>query len=118
MASLYKLYKINTPIRPVVSYVNAPAFKICKYQNNLLKNIFVPTFSITNSFELIASLQDVKIGNSFKLITFDIKDLFPSIPLADLNIIKSKLIESNFVETSQRTQIKIILEPILYVKGN
>ena len=27
---LPKLYKIDHPISPVVSYINAPAYKICK----------------------------------------------------------------------------------------
>ena len=44
---LPKIHKTNIPIRPVVSYVNAPVVKICKYLNNLLNNIFVSPFSVS-----------------------------------------------------------------------
>lgn len=81
---LPKLHKSGIPIRPVVSYVNAPAYKICKYLNNILKGMFTSKFSVKNSIELTNSLQNIKIQNSYKLISFDVKNLFPSIPLLDL----------------------------------
>ena len=107
---LPKIHKNNIPIRPVVSYVNAPAVKICKYLNNLLNNIFVSPFSVSNSLDLIDSLQKVKIQNSFKLISFDITNLFPSIPITDLKIILSKLINSSFSVPSQREHIQNLLD--------
>ena len=54
---LPKLHKIDHPIRPVVSYINAHAYKICKYSNNLLQSIFTTKFSIKNSLELTQALQ-------------------------------------------------------------
>ena len=53
---LSKLYKTNHPIRPVVSYVNAPIYKICKYINELLKDMFISKFSIKNLLELTKDL--------------------------------------------------------------
>ena len=107
---LPKIHKTNIPIRPVVSYVNAPAIKICKYLNNLLNNIFVSPFSVSNSLDLIDSLQKVNIQNSFKLISFDITNLFPSIPITDLKTIISKLINSSFSVPSQREHIQNLLD--------
>ena len=92
---LPKLHKIDHPIRPVVSYINDPAYKICKYLNNLLHGIFTSKFSIKNSLELTQALQHLNIQNSYKLVSFDVKNLFPSIPLSDLKIILEKLINSN-----------------------
>ena len=103
---LPKLHKTNYPLRPVVSYINAPAYKICKYLNDLLKEMFISKFSIKNSLELTKDLQNLNIQNTDKLIFFNVKNLFPSIPIRDLKIILKKLfIHSNIPDPIQCTQI-------------
>ena len=88
---LPKLHKTNYPLRPVVSYINTPTYKICKYLNDLLKNMVISKFSIKNSFELTKNLQNLNIQNTDKLISFDVKNLFPSIPIPELKIILNQI---------------------------
>ena len=74
---LPKLHKTNYPLRPVVSYINTPTYKICKYLNDLLKDMVISKFSIKNSFELTKNLQNLNIQNTDKLISFDVKKPLP-----------------------------------------
>ena len=76
---LLKIHKINTHFRPIGSYVNAPAYKICKYLNTILYESFHPKRPVKNSIELVNSLNKIQAKNSYKLISFDVKNLFPSI---------------------------------------
>jgi hypothetical protein len=83
---LPKIHKDGIPIRPVVSYVNAPAYKLCKFLNSYLRDVleFDPKYSIKNSICLVDRLKAIKIDSSCKLISLDVKNLFPSVPLLDL----------------------------------
>lgn len=106
--SLIKLHKPDNPIRPVVSFVSAPTTKI---SNRLITLItthcnFQPKYSIKNSHDLINKIKDSKLPNNSKLISFDVTNLFPSIPpLETLELVK-KLLHAN------NTNIVIIKEII------
>ena len=85
---LLKIHKINTPFRPIAFYVKAPDYKICKYLKTVLYESFHSKHSVKNSIELVNSLNKIQAKNSYKLISFDVKNRFPSIPIIELkNII-------------------------------
>lgn len=79
---LPKLHKEGIPCRPVASSFNAPASRLCKALSKLLPSLldFNPKFSIKNSSHLIDKLKVLEIPTGSKLISFDVKSLFPSIP--------------------------------------
>lgn len=84
--SLIKLHKDNHPIRPVVSFVTAPSFKLSKTLINIIKMHckFKSTHSIKNSVDLISRIKDIHLPDKAILLSFDVKNLFPSIPPADV----------------------------------
>jgi hypothetical protein len=53
-----KLHKTDNPIRPVINFQSAPAYKIARFLTSLFNNMFqLPyTFNVRNSAELIADL--------------------------------------------------------------
>ena len=57
-----KIHKINYPIRPIVNYMSAPAYKIKKYLNKYLKNklIIENKYNIKNSINLAHTLKKRK----------------------------------------------------------
>lgn len=61
--SLIKLHKNNLPIRPVVSFVNAPTARISKFLVNIIKEKcrFSPKYSLQNSYELISKIKNFRI---------------------------------------------------------
>ena len=92
--SLIKLNKTNFPIRPVVSFVTAPAYKLSRklIQIILHHTNFTSYFSVKNSQVLINNIKVINIPNNAKLISFDVQYLFPSIPLKDTIILVEKLL--------------------------
>jgi hypothetical protein len=109
-----KLHKPGKPIRPVVNNTLAPTYKIAKFlskqPNNYLnlKNSYVVKDSIT----LANNLTKLKINNSHKMITLDIKDLYVNTLIKEtLDITRDILLLHN--EEPIATQMVTLLNTIL-----
>ncbi|KAI5636419.1 hypothetical protein NE865_10839 [Phthorimaea operculella] len=120
----YKLHKENQPIRPVVAYTGAPAYKLAKVANHLFKKLthFEPAHTIKNSIDLISKIDHISIPSQAKLVSFDVKNLFPSVPVKDcLRIIGETLCEST-LEVQEvidlEAVLKICLEQNYFSWGN
>ena len=109
---LIKLHKDDLPIRPVVSYNNAPASKIAKFLNNHLRNVtnFNPSFSVKNSLHLIDSLKNLTIPYNAKLVSFDVKNLFTNIPVEEV----TEIIERTLI--TNKTPPAVIIETLDLLK--
>ena len=95
--SLVKLHKEVNPIRPVVSSITAPSYKLSKKLINIIQfnTNFKPKFSIKNSSELINNIKDVRIPDRAILLSFDIKNLFPSVPPTEVITLTNNLLLKN-----------------------
>ena len=73
--SLFKIHKINHPIRPVVSFTTAPSYKLSKCLINIIvfNTKFKSKFGIKNSLELINNINDMHIPNNAILLSLDVK---------------------------------------------
>ncbi|KAI5646580.1 protein tyrosine kinase domain-containing protein [Phthorimaea operculella] len=109
----YKLHKEDQPIRPVVSYTGAPAYKLAKLANHLYKKLtkFKPTHTVENSIDLIQKIDNIIVPSQAKLVSFDVKNLFPSIPVKDC----LKIIDETLCNSSLEAQEVIDLEAILRI---
>lgn len=78
-----KIHKENFPIRPIVNYRSAPAYRIKKHLIQILKShlIIENTYNIKNTKSLIELLKHVKISNNTKLISLDISDMYTNVPV-------------------------------------
>lgn len=113
MIALPKIHKPNTPMRPIINYKSAPSYKLSKYIKTVLKDTLDLEYkhTITNTTELINKLENVKITENTKLVSFDVKDLYPSIPVTDtLNIVHKTL-----VNKTKNTELAIQLTNTLKV---
>ena len=104
--SLIELHKIGFPIRPVVSFFSALSYNISYIITQYTD--FSTKFQIKNSIELIKKIEFIKLPNNAKVISFDVTNLFPSIPVQDTITLVEKLL------TSKNTDI-IIKQDILEV---
>ena len=89
-----KIHKQNFPVRPVVNYIPAPAYKFKKFLKNLLKTTLIidNKYNIKNTVNLTEQLKDIKITNKTKIISLDIKDLYSNIPINEIiDIIRDQL---------------------------
>lgn len=106
---LPKIHKPNIPIRPIVAFNNAPAYKVSKFLNYFVRKHF--TFennrSVKNTSELVNKIQHSEIRNNSRLISFDVTNLFTNVPVQETidivtaNLLKSKLTKIQVVETDE-----------------
>lgn len=88
---LSKIHKSDISIRPVVSYIKAPSYKICKTINLKLSQIlnfqlkYIP--SIKNSVDFVKKINNVFIPANVHVASFDICSLFTSIPVIELKTV-------------------------------
>ena len=61
--TLPKIHKENIPIRPLVNYTTAPAYKLAKHMNHVIRTnrTFQNHTAIKNSIELIQSIKEKHI---------------------------------------------------------
>jgi hypothetical protein len=101
-------------IRPIINNITAPAYKLAKHltkilnQNSNLNN----QYNLTNSTNHANDLIKLPVHDNYRMITWDIKDLYVNIPIdKTLNIIKTKLQQSNDTQTTH--QIISLLRTVL-----
>jgi hypothetical protein len=84
------------PIRPVVIWQKAPAYKLTKWFSNLLP-IYIPLpiqFNIKKSVHLMNDLIEITVNQNLRFVSFDIENMYTNIPTSDLiEIIKSLSID-------------------------
>jgi hypothetical protein len=83
---LIKVHKEGCPIRLIVNWTNAPAYKIAKLLVRKLEALIpVPnTFNVRNSARLITDLKEIPIDSDLRFASFDITDMFYNVPTTDL----------------------------------
>lgn len=79
---LPKTHKPGIPIRPIVSTIGSPCYKISKYLCSILKPMTLNSqYNIKNSFCLKEQLDKMVLGQDDVLVSFDVVSLFTNIPL-------------------------------------
>jgi len=79
---LPKIHKADCPIRPIVNWKSAPAYKLAKHLNKLLQlHIPLPNaFNVKNPTHLLDDLYDIPYEQGTRLASFDTVNMYPSIP--------------------------------------
>lgn len=80
---LPKVHKEGIPVRPIVSFISSPTYKLAKYLNRWFQwsTDFQSEFSIKNSNELIGKIRDFIPPPGSILVSFDVAGLFTNVPL-------------------------------------
>jgi hypothetical protein len=110
-----KIHKENEPIRPVVNNIQAPTFKLAKFLKKWLHDrLSLPNTYVTyNSTILAHDLTKIKITESSRLATFDIKDLYVNIPIEETVHITKVLLANTKINDNTLTQACLLLETIM-----
>ena len=100
-AKLYglpKLHKPNIPMRPIVSFCGSPTYQLSKHLTNILKPLTDKSWhKLQSTDNFINAIKTVQIPDDHKLVSFDIKSLFTSIPLQlALNCTKTTINKSHY----------------------
>ncbi|XP_066024996.1 uncharacterized protein [Pocillopora verrucosa] len=79
---LPKLHKPGIPMQPIVSFCGSPTYQLSKYLTTILQPLSDKSRRKLQSTEnFIDAIKDVQIPDDYKLVSFDVKSLFTSIPL-------------------------------------
>lgn len=97
---LYGLPKIHKPgnkMRPIVSNVSSPTYKISKWLIERLNQIKQPDgMYVKNTFEFVDKISSINLETNEILVSFDVVSLYPSIPIPEaLECIDLWLCDSN-----------------------
>ena len=77
---LVKLHKENRPVRPIISLVNSPTYKLASVIYNDLKKAFPkPRSHINNSREFVSKIKGSKLNNDDIFISLDVSSLFTNV---------------------------------------
>ena len=70
-------------MRPVVSMVGTPEYKLAKYLDNLIKPHIPDTYLLRSTENFIEKLKECPCNNKNTMVSFDVVSLFTNVPLAE-----------------------------------
>ena len=81
---LPKIHKQGVPLRPIVSSIGSPTYKLAKHLATLLKSLVGQSeHHIKNSKQFIDIIKTIKLEETDILVSFDVESLFTKVPLAE-----------------------------------
>ena len=78
--ALPKIHKPQVPLRPIVSFCGSPLHALTKFLKTLLQPLVKDNYSVKNSYEFSNFIRDQTIDVNETMVSFDVVNLFPSIP--------------------------------------
>ncbi|XP_044755130.1 uncharacterized protein LOC123314082 [Coccinella septempunctata] len=109
---LPKIHKLDIPIRPVVSFCNTPVHDLSTFLNSFIKSItdYKPKYSVLNSMDLTHKLRDLEMKDTYIMLSFDVCNLFTSVPRGECIPLVSELLREHDVPDSKLADILTLLK--------
>ncbi|XP_042202441.1 uncharacterized protein LOC121852537, partial [Callorhinchus milii] len=81
---LPKIHKEDTPLRPIVSTINSPTYKLARFLSEILRPFTGKTTSaVLNSTDLVSTIKGIALSPDDLLVSFDVVSLFTKVPVPD-----------------------------------
>jgi len=78
-----KVHKENYPIRPVVSMIRTPEYKLAKFLDSPIKPFMPDKDKLKSTEQFLEKLKSNKFDKHDHLVSFDVKSLFTNVPLLE-----------------------------------
>ena len=78
---LPKIHKSAVPLRPIVSFVNSPAYNLSKFLSRILSGLVKNNYSVRNSWEFVEYVKNCHVQKNEIFVSFDVVSLFTSVPV-------------------------------------
>ena len=97
MYGLPKVHKPNAPLRPMLSAIGTPTYKIAKFLIPLLNPLSLSSYLIHDTFSFVQDILKLNFNSdNITMASLDIKSLFTNIPIDEtINIILDQLFSTN-----------------------
>jgi hypothetical protein len=104
---LIKLHKSDQPIRPVVNWRNAPAYKLAKLFTQKIQDLTpLPySFNIKNTTHLIHQLKQTPITPSTRFASLDISNMYSNIPVQETKQILNDILTRNLIDPQSKPEL-------------
>ena len=115
LKGLMKIHKDGMPIRPVVDYSQAPAYKLAKKLTNILET-YTPlpyAFNIQNSIQLMKDVSEIPFVPDLRLASLDVSDMYSNVPTDELEHIIHVLCKQQDIEDALTREIMAIAKTVL-----
>jgi predicted GIY-YIG superfamily endonuclease len=116
LKGLPKLHKDNTPIRPLVNYMPAPAYRLAKKLESIIKKEVKlhNSHSLKNSLELIETIKNTELNPRYTLASLDITNLYTNVPVTEtINILQDNLEKHSNLNECERKELLTLLRLVL-----
>jgi hypothetical protein len=116
---LPKVHKPGYPIRPIINWQGAPAYKLDKHLNKLIQtHIPLPNaFNVRSPTHLIEDLLEIPYKQGLKLVSFDIVNMYPKITTNELPQIIENLSCNNQIDRKVISELIKITSTILELQN-
>jgi hypothetical protein len=112
---LTKIHKEDSPIRPVVNWKNAPAYKLAKMLSKKL-SIYIPlphTFNVKHTVQLMSDLREIPFDQNLKIASFDITNMYSNVPTGELTKIIDLMCNQNDIKEQLKYEIMKISQILI-----
>ena len=107
MYGLPKIHKEDIPMRPIVSTINSPSYKVAKELTRILTPLAGHTvYTVKNSTAFVDRVRGMEITPQDRLVSFDVKNLFTQVPVEEaLKVVEERLTKDQSL--GDRTSIPV-----------
>jgi len=104
---LIKLHKPDQPIRPVVNWKNAPAYRLSKLFTEKIHRLtpLPSAFNVKNTQGLIQNLKDALLLPCHSLASLDITNMYSNIPIVETKNIMTDILKRELVNPQTLQEI-------------
>lgn len=80
---LPKVHKKGAPIRPIISAVQTYNYGLAKYLDEILKPIVNNEMMLTDTYDFVNKITQLKPADDYRMLSFDVESLFTNIPTSE-----------------------------------
>nr|XP_034826501.1 uncharacterized protein LOC117983968 [Maniola hyperantus] len=97
---LPKIHKLNWPLRPIVSQIDSPTYKVSRHMATILKPFTGNTSShVRDSRHFVHLIKNETISDTEIMVSFDVESLFTNIPVDEASQLISDFLKKSGAPT-------------------